>query len=855
LRFSQREGGTVDGERAAAPREGLRTELRGEVGGDLRAELQRALGSTHTIERELGGGGMARIFAAEETALGRTVVVKVLRPELAEGLSAERFKREVRLAARLQHPHIVPLLTAGELPGGAGLLYYTMPFVAGETLRARLDREGAVSVPEAARLLGDVASALAYAHRRGVVHRDVKPENVLLSEGGALVVDFGIAKAIARAISEAQAGVTTAASGAEGAGEPAGPRAPREAPEPNETDAGESGAGGEGGDARRLGGHPHLTQHGTSLGTPAYMAPEQIAGDPDVDARADLYAWGVVAYELLAGAHPFADRRSSQALLVAHLTESPPPLAVRCPEAPAPLAALVARCLAKDPADRPADGTAVARELDALRFGGGDRAPAAPAEGPPVRPGRGGMLPSVAVLPFENLSADPENEFLSDGVTEDIIGALTRVPGLRVAARASSFAFKGRDASLRAIGEQLGVRTVLQGSVRRAGNRVRVSTQLMSARDGYQLWSERFDRELDDLFAVQDEIARRVAEHLELTLGLSPSSPLVARPTDDLEAYQLYLRAREAVHQRTPVSFERAVKLLRQALARDPNYARAHLGLVEAYVGLGVYEYIPPAEARREAETALEAAARADPELPALPLMRAQLKLYLRPDWPSAGSDLRKAIRRQPQEALAHAYLAYWSSLMGDRPGRSAAMRQALALDPLSPFVHALAGLSCLVAGDLAEALGLYDAGLALDPNSVVNLWQSAVALHRLGRLDEAIRRHARAVELGQRGPTLLAMLGHALAAAGREDEARAIRAEIEAAAARTYVGPAVTLGLDIALGDEALIEETLRRSIRVGTGPTTLSAALVGDLARLRTHPRLGPLADRLSLLAKRPG
>ena len=192
---------------------------------------------------------------------------------------------------------------------------------------------------------------------------------------------------------------------------------------------------------------------------------------------------------------------------------------------------------------------------------------------------------------------------------------------------------------------------------------------------------------------------------------------------------------------------------------------------------------------------------------------------------------------------------------MGDRPARAAATRQALALDPLSPFVHALAGLSCLVAGDLAEALGLYDAGLALDPNSVVNLWQSAVALHRLGRLDEAIRRHPRAVELGQRGPTMLAMLGHALAAAGRADEARAIRAEIEAAAARGDVGPAVTLGLDIALGDEALIEGTLRRSIRAGTGPTTLSAALVGDLGRLRTHPRLGPLAHRLSLLAKRPG
>ena len=285
---------------------------------NIQEQLQRALGSAYVIERELGGGGMSRVFVAHEAALGRQVVVKVLRPDLAEALSAERFKREVRLAARLQHPHIVPLLAAGEIAGG--LLFYTMPFVEGESLRERLAREGALPVAEAVRILGDVAGALAYAHRTGVVHRDIKPENILLSDGGAVVADFGIAKAIS---------------------------ASREAD--NE------------GDPRRS---STLTAAGTSLGTPAYMAPEQAAGDA-VDHRADLYALGLVAYEMLAGRAPF-DGRTAQQLMAAHATEAPEPIARRRASVPPRLGAIVMRLLEKNPADRPQSAEELRRTLVAL---------------------------------------------------------------------------------------------------------------------------------------------------------------------------------------------------------------------------------------------------------------------------------------------------------------------------------------------------------------------------------------------------------------------------------------------------------------------------------------------------------
>ncbi|MEA2725240.1 MAG: eukaryotic-like serine/threonine-protein kinase, partial [Gemmatimonadales bacterium] len=292
---------------------------------DIQDRLQQALGAAYAIGRELGGGGMSRVFLAHDTALGRQVVVKVLRPDLAQGLSSDRFKREVRLAARLQHPHIVPLLAAGEI--GEGVLFYTMPFVEGESLRERLSREGGLPVPEAVRILCDVAGALAYAHRTGVVHRDIKPENILLTDGAAVVADFGIAKAIS---------------------------ASREADT--------------GGDPR---GSSTLTAAGMSLGTPAYMAPEQATGDL-VDHRADLYALGVVGYEMLSGRPPF-EGRTAQQLMGAHATESPEPIARRRASVPARLAALIMQLLEKNPADRPQSAEELRRTLVALPGTSGER--------------------------------------------------------------------------------------------------------------------------------------------------------------------------------------------------------------------------------------------------------------------------------------------------------------------------------------------------------------------------------------------------------------------------------------------------------------------------------------------------
>jgi eukaryotic-like serine/threonine-protein kinase len=755
---------------------------------DVRAHLQSTLGAAYAIERELGGGGMSRVFLATETRLGRRVVIKVLSPDLSAGVSAERFEREIRLAARLQHPHIVPLLAAGDLDG---LPFYTMPFVDGASLRERL-LAGPLPYNESQSILRDVGRALAYAHKQGIVHRDIKPENVLLAEGIAMVADFGVARALSAAT----------------------------------TVADQNGA---------------LTQVGTQIGTPAYMSPEQAAGDPDVDFRADLYAFGVMAYELLAGAHPFADKRSAQALVVAHLTEQPEPLGTRTTEVAPMLSTLIMQCLGKDPIDRPDSASAIVRALDTPSTPNIAAAPAAPA------------MPTIAVLPFTNMSGDADNEYFSDGITDDIIGALTQVKGLRVAARASAFSFKGKNVELAVIGQKLGVRTLLTGSVRRAGQRVRVSAQLTSARDGFQLWSERYDRDLDDIFAIQDEIARSIVDRLEITLGLKVDASLVVRPTDDLEAYQLYLRGREAVQQRTTTSMHRGLDFFKEALRRDPTYARAHLGVAEAYVGLGVYQYVPEREAVREAERALAEAERLQPDLASLFTQRAQLKLYLRADWPTAIDDCARAIRHNPNDALAHAYLALANGLLQRWRECTASSKRAIECDPLSPFVRAVSVIAFLSTDDpdagAEAALAQHDQALALDPNSVLNLWISAVRLGDLGRFDEALHRMSRAVELSQRGPLIISMYARLLNLSGRREDALALRSEIDAMRATRYIGPVADLLFAFVDGNEDEIARALQLNIDSGTGPTTLATSGVDrELAGLLSHPRLGPLIAQLS-------
>ena len=461
----------------------------------LRDELQRTLGADYTLERELGGGGMSSVFVAQDNSLGRTVVVKVLPYELAATVSVDRFKREIMLSAALQHPHIVPVLSAGETDG---LPFFIMPFVEGESLRIRLGR-GPLSVREAVNILKDVARALSYAHGRGIIHRDIKPDNILLPAGVATVTDFGVAKAV----SASREGRFHS-----------GPR---------------SGT---------------ITSIGTSIGTPAYMAPEQAAGDPATDHRADLYALGIVGYEMLVGTPPFHGRAPQQ-LLAAQLTEPPPPIKSRRYDVPDALSALIMRLLEKDPAKRPRTANEVVRALEDPAIVSGTFASASGSARPrphrvlwalagagilasvaaggawftnrhaPAVPATPSAAPavtqkSIAVMPLVNIDGDANDASFASGMTADLTNALSRVPGVRVASLRPTL--DSTQASPIDLGKKLNVTMVLEGTVQRDKDRVRVTARLVNTADGFTVWSDMYERAVTDVFKVQDEIASAIVD-------------------------------------------------------------------------------------------------------------------------------------------------------------------------------------------------------------------------------------------------------------------------------------------------------------------------------------------------------
>src|SRR5437667_1785622 len=440
---------------------------------------------------------MSRVFVAEETALDRKVVIKVLPPETAAQVSLERFKREILLAAKLQHPHIVPLLTAGE---SNGLPYFTMPFVDSESLRVRLARHGELPVNHAIRMLREIASALAYAHEHGIVHRDLKPENVLLSGGSAMVTDFGVAKAL------------SASSNAEHAG---------------------------------------LTSLGVALGTPAYMSPEQASADPSVDHRADIYSFGVLAYELLTGQPPFAGR-TPQNLLAAHVSEAPEAITRRRASLPPALAALVMRCLEKRPADRPQSASEVVHALDDITTpGGGSRRWGAIAAAVVLviviaswllatRTGGAAKLRSIAVLPTD-IGADTAHAFLADGLSSDLTTKLSKIPGLSVRGYSPLSVLHGR--TVREAGKELGVGAIVTVRVARWGTQLRTTASLVDPATDDLLWSEAFEASDQDQFGLQDQLVSAIARALNLSLSPATTTAVRARGTSSNEAHELVQRA------------------------------------------------------------------------------------------------------------------------------------------------------------------------------------------------------------------------------------------------------------------------------------------------------------------------
>jgi len=646
------------------------------VTAELRDHLQTALTGAYVVERELGGGGMSRVFIAEERALGRRVVVKVLSPDLAAGVNVERFRREIQLTARLQHPHIVPILSAGEMDG---LPFYTMPFVEGESLRIRLVRTGAMPIAHVVNILRDVARALDFAHEKGIVHRDIKPDNILLAGESATVTDFGIAKAIA---------------------------------------------------ASRLGDDDALTQLGIALGTPQYMAPEQIAADPDIDHRADLYSLGCVAYEMLAGETPFAGLAPA-ALFKAHLLEQPARITTKRADVPEMLDIVVSQSLAKDPALRPSSAREVLALLDRTSTAVGASTAAAVAAREAL---------TIVVLPFANLDADAEGEHFVDGLTDEVITDLSMLKLLRVTSRQSAMRLKGSDKDVRTIARELGTRYVLTGGVRRSGTSLRVTAQLVDAASDTQLWAEKYSGTLDDVFDIQEKLSRHIVEALRLRLTPDEDRRMAERPMRDVRAYEYYLLARQQIWSFTGPSLERALQLIRQAreLGGESELLVAAEGLIYwQYVNVGVVPVERYDEYLRKADGCATRLFEMNAQSAKAFSLRGSIRMH-RADPRGAMDDFKRALTLDRNDPEALLWLGYGYGVAGRVAMARALMERLQQVDPLTSITQTMSGIIAMFDGAYEEALRWTQRSVDLDPANLTSRMMHAHALAANGRIDDA---------------------------------------------------------------------------------------------------------------------
>ena len=748
---------------------------------DITSRLRKALGDRYLIEDEIGRGGAATVYLAEDLKHARKVAIKVLRPDTpAGGYEPQRFLREIRIAARLAHPQILPLHDSGEWKG---LLWFVMPYAGCETLRDRLQRDGPLPVDVALRITRAVAGALGYAHRLNVIHRDIKPENILLQEGEPVIADFGVATGFSAA------GVDSV----------------------------------------------YVTDHGFAVGTPAYMSPEQASAESGVDGRADQYSLACVLYEMLAGEPPFAGT-GVRATMARHAIETPAPVRSRRPTVPVAVERALERALAKAPADRFADmsdfvSALVDPTLDVVSVAA-----------------QTGDARAIAVLPFVNASADPENEYFSDGITDELITALTKVEGLQVASRTSVFALKGAREDVRILGARLGVSAILEGSVRRAGQRLRITAQLTGVRDGRTLWSERYDRELADVFAIQDEISRTIVDTLRATLLQELGDPTPVRYTANLKAYQLYLKGRYSWNRRTPAAIAEGIRYFEAAIAEDAGYALAYTGLADSYALQLDYRGAPVREGLERARAEAERALALDETLAEAHTSLAWVTFIYDWDWPLAGQHFRRAIELNPRYSVARQWHSWFQVAMGHTDLALAEGRQAIALDPSSVSIRRSLGWLYYYARQPDLAFEQLRRAVAMNPTAEENHRLLGLTYLYVGQWDEAAAAFREARAISETPALAEAGLGVVAAARGRREEARAILAELEARQRKEYVSPVALVMMYTALGEVDLAFEWLERAYEERRG-WLVYLNVEPMLDGLRADPRFRRMVERMRL------